>query len=626
MAVDIRIMVEENQTQEYKAIEALKKNLEYDFNNNYPNAKGEVYLYSNMNLYGCNGCGVSDLDILIVGNLENVYVDLVYHNNTTYSYRIDSFILTVEHKSHTQGIKWDRTQFSVRYANDWSNVSKQSENQKYAMKTFLNKENINPIVNNVIWFRGITQEDLRGITTQTHNAVAGDCTFRDIMQARFNTHMIAHREVNTGEFVIRMSDDKDMFNRVTNLFREKKLSKSSGITRKRLELLNNNNNAEDCKKLLGPNFTILKGRAGTGKTITLLQAAIRQSATSACVVLTYNNALLGDIKRLMKYRNIDGGTRVDNIEFYSTQEFFCRLMKNYNIQVPNDSNINFETQYSAALTRFAEQVKQVNSMHDEYIFIDEAQDWKKEEMDILFRLYPPKNIIVADGIDQFVRQVSRVNWEGIEGESLEKKVSLRQKCNLVEFINTYAEENYVDWHVEPNVSLVGGRIVFIETAKYTKGEHDKLVESCSNNGCTNYDILLLVTPSYVEGSNSGRFKCTDAFNKCGFIVFDGTNMNNRKAIPMGDNECRVFQYDSCRGLEGWSTVCIDFDELIEYKYNVYRKINNDDIAYKQAILWSLMPLTRAIDTVVITLKNPNGRVGNMLKELADKFDYAEWNI
>jgi hypothetical protein len=79
-------------------------------------------------------------------------------------------------------------------------------------------------------------------------------------------------------------------------------------------------------------------------------------------------------------------------------------------------------------------------------------------------------------------------------------------------------------------------------------------------------------------------------------------------------------------LEGWSTVCIDFDELIEYKYNVYRKINNDDIAYKQAILWSLMPLTRAIDTVVITLKNPNGRVGNMLKELADKFDYAEWNI
>ena len=95
---------------------------------------------------------------------------------------------------------------------------------------------------------------------------------------------------------------------------------------------------------------------------------------------------------------------------------------------------------------------------------------------------------------------------------------------------------------------------------------------------------------------------------------------------MGDDESRVFQYDSCRGLEGWCTVCIDFDELIKYKYNVYRKTNPDEIAYKQAILWSLMPLTRAIDTIVITLKNPNGDIGNMLKCIADKYDFVEWNI
>ena len=628
MSVEIKIMVEDNQSQEYRAIETLKRNWEYDFQNNYPTANGMIYLYANMNLYGCNGCGVSDLDILVIGKLENVYVDLIYKHNQTFSYRIDSFILTVEQKGHVNGIEWENTEFIVPYTNkSTKSVSLQSREQKNAMMTFLTNEGLNPIVNNVIFFTGICSSDLRKITNQAHNAVANDCTFQDIMQARFNALMSAVRDRNTGEFYLRMSDDKDMFDKVASLFKKRRLPASSGLTRKRVELLNNQINNDVCQTLLGPNFSILKGRAGTGKTITLLQAAIMQSADNICIVLTYNHALLGDIKRLMQYRSIDGGTKINNIEFYSTQEFFCHLMKNYDVQVPNDSSLGFETQYFDSLKKFYEQTKSIKEKRKEYIFIDEAQDWAEEEMDILFNLYPPQNIIIADGVDQFVRNGKKGGWKNIEGQiSLERTISLRQKSNLIEFINTYAEDNGIVWHVDSNPKLFGGRIVIKETEEYTKGGHSNLVAQCAEHGCTNYDILLLVTPSYVDSVNSGRFKCTEAFNKCGFNIFDGTNIYNRKAIPMGDDESRVFQYDSCRGLEGWCTVCIDFDELIKYKYNVYRKTNPDEIAYKQAILWSLMPLTRAIDTIVITLKNPNGDIGNMLKCIADKYDFVEWDI
>jgi hypothetical protein len=42
-------------------------------------------------------------------------------------------------------------------------------------------------------------------------------------------------------------------------------------------------------------------------------------------------------------------------------------------------------------------------------------------------------------------------------------------------------------------------------------------------------------------------------------------------------------------------------------------------------LWSLIPLTRAIDTVVITLRNPNSTYAQRLKTVAEKLpDFVEW--
>ena len=80
-------------------------------------------------------------------------------------------------------------------------------------------------------------------------------------------------------------------------------------------------------------------------------------------------------------------------------------------------------------------------------------------------------------------------------------------------------------------------------------------------------------------------------------------------------------------------MCADFDELIKYKLNTYKSSDDElgfdpEIAKKRNVfLWSLMPLTRPIDTLIITLSDAESEVGKMLKTLADKYpDFIEWNF
>ena len=96
----------------------------------------------------------------------------------------------------------------------------------------------------------------------------------------------------------------------------------------------------------------------------------------------------------------------------------------------------------------------------------------------------------------------------------------------------------------------------------------------------------------------------------------------------------MYLYESCRGLESWVTVCLNFDVLLENKFVEYKNedfSNNlaleseEDIRKRLVYLWGLMPLTRPIDTLVITLKNSNSEIGLVLKELSLQHqDYIIW--
>ena len=211
------------------------------------------------------------------------------------------------------------------------------------------------------------------------------------------------------------------------------------------------------------------------------------------------------------------------------------------------------------------------------------------------------------------------------------KLERRQKANLVNFVNSFAKLAGIEWSVKPNRQLPGGKVKIYKT--YNSNIHKELVEDCKKNKGECYDILILVPPTMVKyDENGSHFANLEKYKEANINVFDGTNPKNRSKYPTTDI-CRLYQYQSCRGLEGWSVVCSKFDQAIQYKLDNYQSPENElgldkeKNKYKSIMLWALMPLTRPIDTLVITLSNPDSEVGKILKCLAtDYSDFVEWNI
>jgi hypothetical protein len=287
------------------------------------------------------------------------------------------------------------------------------------------------------------------------------------------------------------------------------------------------------------------------------------------------------------------------------------------------------------------------SRHEEvawdYLLVDEAQDWDDDERKVLFRIFGAEKIIIADGRDQLVRSHQPCNWtKGIKAfQKRPEQKSLRQTRNLVQFVNSYAQTFGLNWQLEPSEELLGGKVIVLPNMldfKALRAEHAR----CIASGNRAYEMMFLVPPSLVDRTGDDHcFKSTTEFALAGFPVWDGTSKDLRSSYPTNLDQHRVLQYDSCRGLEAWVTVCVALDDFVRYKTSTFdaeeqRQVvradepqlfqeSTDEMRQRFVYLWSLIPLTRAIDTLVITLKNPQSEYSQKLKQccLANR-DFAEW--
>lgn len=522
------------------------------------------------------------------------------------------------------------------------------------MRTFINQLHIKPFICDILWLNGLSKTDLsymRGSVID--NALHRGFKFRDLVNVILQQANVM--KIDSNHFCLDgFSDGECEYKSIVDLFTEER--KPQGLTKQKFELLSQKNT--DVEKLLtdaGNKLTIVTGRAGTGKTVQLLQLAFllaNEDYDNRCLILTYNNALVSDIKRLIDYTPMPSKVDGRTVSIKTIHSFFITLMKEVGVDVKtlNPLKKTFDTEYNQALRQLYEFIVETcqredvealkdmaeNSIDWDYILIDEAQDFSDIEKKILFKVYGANRLIVADGVDQFMRVGNRQIWErGVEKSLVRKPKTMelerRQKANLVSFVNAFARLANLDWKVKPNDELPGGEIKIYSNFK--KKTFKELKANCEKNKCENYDILILEPPTQVIRDNKGKqFAKAEAYNKAGIPVYDGINDNNRTVYPTKD-ECRVYQYDSCRGLEGWCVVCADFDELIQYKLDTY-KANEDELCFdpevakkRSVLLWALMPLTRPIDTLVITLNNANSEIGKMLKQLADIYpDFIEWNI
>lgn len=641
-------------SKEDEAAKILCENLEKEFAL-YPNAKGTIYILTSIRIFGQKR---NDIDMLIMGFLEKFSFKNIKTKNfgVVDELEIKSFICNIELKGHTSsGIIKEGTDYIVHYNKVPSNASQQCQEAKFSLRNHLfDQLSINPFFSDILWFNGLSNSDLISLRGNSYdNALPCLFSFKDLINVIL---LQSEVRVNCRNYVLDcFKDGEKDYKSIVDLFTMVRTPK--GLTKDKFELLSQQ--STEVEKLLedvGNKLTIVTGRAGTGKTVQLLQLAFQLASSQnnkRCIILTYNQALVSDINRLIDYTpmpsHVDGRT----VAIKTIHSFFQTLMKDMGLSVKHliPTNNTYEKDYNAALQELynfvvkeckKEDIEALKDMIDsyidwDYILIDEAQDFSEIEKKILFKVYGSNRLVVADGVDQFMRNNERQIWDrGMKDAMVRKPKTMvlerRQKSNLVSFVNAYAKLVGLDWEVRPNQNLPGGNIIILPD--FRKHNYDDLKDNCERNNCENYDILILQPPTQVTIDKNGNryFTKAEAYNRLEIPIYDGINNRNRTMYPTKD-QCRVYQYDSCRGLEGWCVVCADFDELIDYKLNTIN-LNGDELGFdqdkiklKKTFLWSLMPLTRPIDTLVITLKNPNSEVGKILKQLADVYsDFITWKF
>jgi len=205
------------------------------------------------------------------------------------------------------------------------------------------------------------------------------------------------------------------------------------------------------------------------------------------------------------------------------------------------------------------------------------------------------------------------------------------KANLAVFANALAGHVGLNWHVEPSDEAAGGRVILIEGSYADYWNlHNELLKESKNAGNAEIDFLLCVPPTDVRSRPDGKSSTlANRLNERGYSVWDGTDEHERRDFPRTIDTYRVVQYSSCRGLEGWTVVAEGLDAFWDYRHSEYMRtgpLYGQSTAYKQkpevakedAWRWCMIPLTRPIDTLVVSLSDLSSAQSLAIREVAGR--------
>ncbi len=297
------------------------------------------------------------------------------------------------------------------------------------------------------------------------------------------------------------------------------------------------------------------------------------------------------------------------------------------------------------------------------ICIDEAQDLHILEKLILFNLRKNNeyNLVVAlSGKDQIVRNIKETNWALMYGKPVNhtmiqlRKHTYRQKQNIISFINAFCAK--VGLQNDLVSTIDGGRVILDLSNNGLYPKKLKELNDYGNGcGCSNYESLIcLVPPSndYIDYGDAKdttiistndtihiqkRYdnKCLKQSNELNTIFehfYDGVASDKDSIITQ--QHTRIIHYESCRGLEAWTTVCLDIDSYFDIKSNSqgakeYALTAADIFSSSQSLYEQyayqicVLAFTRAIDTLYIKIKDPNHKLSKILINLSKEFDFVE---
>ena len=610
-----------------------------------------------------SGYKVSDLDIVIAAQLstpryficKNDLRDDAGKRLIGSKIRVHSFIAALEVKDHdATRLQLSAGNVDVKYAEGWKSATAQNDAQKYSLRNYLKDLTLmDPWVYRCLMLEGLDKlPKVRGRTMPDAATVANNFTINEFLGA-----MLAENHVRKlGNEYAMSSAPKQLMSDIQNSALFSKIAPSS-LDRKRMDrIASRPAEARDLACFLGEKRIHLRGEGGTGKTVLLAQLAHEafMSHGKRSLFLTYNRALAADIQRLLAMLDIPNSSESGGVDVRTVMSFTFSWLRTLGLldQTQNANEDNYHDHCEEALkyirTGTVSREEIDRKLREEWfqfeydaILVDEAQDWPQSEADLIAEIYGANTISIADGRSQLVRG-QPTNWKSqlqeppnvIQQSFVE---CLRMKKNLSIFANSVAERAGLNWEVKPSEHAAGGRIIITTKSLSEANElHETECALAYEAGNQPIDLLYCFPGKQSQiGSELNHSQIESWFTKKGLGIWNGLDPITRQHYPRSVNQHRIVHYESCRGLEGWTTFLIGFDVFWQQKYmqalsdrnGVPALMDPNHWAQTQAWRWAMIPLSRSIDTTIINLTDPNNYASQLLLNVAGNLpDFVELQI
>nr|WP_314444424.1 AAA family ATPase [uncultured Sphingomonas sp.] len=603
-----------------------------------------------------------ELEILYSLPLPGRQIDLVilYHDTrnvdlqlkTSKGVPIHSFVLVIEVKQHSPDlVRFQGPSLQVRYDGQWHDATDQCDAQMWALKryqkaTYHGRMRRQTFVQRAIWLPRVPgaalEEAPASSSVPVHYAEAGWQEITEKLEVnRGAVKTLVDHEDPTRHSLRSLSAHLTHEVRPTRL----DLRRMNSLTQTRFD-------AEKSAYIinLGNGLLMLRGRGGTGKTFALVQIALHLARKGMrTVLLTYNHGLIADVSRalrLIAQEHPDLGdalplvqTRYSFIQELYEQTFGSRAEREARATVPLDNREAYRldgllNHKGAVRTEF------------DFVLVDEGQDWTEPQRNLLYKLFTPNRVVVADGVDQFVGQ-SRCKWDN-PGVPMNRRhglrASRRTKGATCQTVSEIARELGIsDWDLEPDPEAFGGRFtVIIEPeARHAVSRALRVLEldQRKDQHLRAVDNLICLPSSKMAHGFNYSALFDRAIDAVSGDSWRGFCEEDRRIYPLRHEQLRAIQYHSCRGMEGWTTICFALDQFFDFQKNnplvdakVIEAEMRSDLYFDRknlearlrlesrmfAINWLMIPLTRSIDHLVVHLTSDSSELAKVLRNVSDR--------
>lgn len=358
-------------------------------------------------------------------------------------------------------------------------------------------------------------------------------------------------------------------------------------------------------------YRILRGSAGSGKTVVLIGKAIYEKIKNPkkkILIVSFVNALVNEIKfsinHIANIRNLN--ISAEDFDILTINSLIGYLYQKY---------IHNSHPFDEILSVLVERIKENSNFIDEnykydVILCDESQAFERDVF-VLIKALIKKDGIIVFGVDETQRIYEGRDWKWKEvgfdatGRVTILKRSYRNPGNILKTAVSFLQKDKVliKELKELEASIVENDVIVLreegENVNFyiTDNEFKKINEIVSNllyKGYKPGDIFILTPNSYLNEKYANNLKRV-LQNKIHSFSFKSEK--DKKYIP--DNKLVVMPYKSSKGLER-DIVIVTGVNMLPYSHSksAYDKRIDRKTVY--------VALTRAKKKLIITAHNENG--------------------